>query len=266
LLTLWRYQHVHMFVRSNSVAEFFKSLWRFALLFVLATMDPSMEFGREVERYATFEDCRREYSRTPPAIAVVPMECSPVTDDDGDDGVLKLVREFEAMADLVQTLNTHEVSLPDLQSRASVASQEPAVMTTAPVTPPLPPWHKPRKIAAPSSSHDPQEQPEQQQDHRQDQDWHGGEWQYHPWHARNGSWHDRGWQDWNNDTSSSWGNRAGWNGGREREGISGGRNRVYYAGFYHAKGKGKNAVLRYVELYGEPPAKGTGRCFHERAR
>ena len=116
----------------------------------------------------------------------------------------------------------------------------------------------------------PQEQPGQQQDHRDDQGWHDGAWRDDSWpsqHYHAGSWHHGDWQyaSWQN---WSWGNepyRYGTNGGRERSGYSGGSNRVYYKGFYHAKGKGKAAVARYVEAYGEPPAVGTGRCYHEQA-
>ena len=241
-------------------------------LFVLATMDPSMEFAREVERYADLNEL------TPPAnIADLPVSpLSPQTlDGDTDDPRLALVNEFEVLADLAQRLNEHEVSLLELQRRASLAPEEPAVAPIAPQpshTMPQQP-EQPRQIAQPSSSEAPQEQPGQQQDHRDDQGWHDGAWRDDSWPSQRhhaGSWHHGSWHhsDWRRDNNWSWGNepyRYGTNGGRERSGYSGGSNRVYYKGFYHAKGKGKAAVARYVEAYGEPPAKGTGRCYHEQA-
>ena len=215
-----------------------------------------MEFAREVDRYADLNELM------PPAnIADLPV--SPLSPDDVDDAGLALVNEFEMLADLVVCLNEHDVSLPELQRRAVPVSEEPAV---ASIAPPPPPWRttpqqpeQSRQIAQPSSSEAQQEQPGQQQDHHHDQGWHDGAW-------RDGAWHH--WQSsWRSDNSWSEGTpyRYGTNGGRERTGYSGGSNRVYYKGFYHAKGKGKAAVARYVELYGEPPAAGTGRCYHEQA-
>ena len=37
----------------------------------------------------------------------------------------------------------------------------------------------------------------------------------------------------------------------------------YYRGYYQAKGRGKEALLAYVEVFGEPPSKG-GAAFHPR--
>ena len=225
-------------------------------------------FAREVERYAGLNEL------TPPAnIADLPV--SPLSPQTPDDPGLALVNEFEMLADLVQRLNEHEVSLPELQRRATLAPEEPAVAPIAPQpshTMPQQP-EQPRQIAQPSSSKAPQEQPGQQQDHRDDQGWHDGAWRDDSWPSQRhhaGSWHHGSLHhsDWRRDNNWSWGNepyRYGTNGGRERSGYSGGSNRVYYKGFYHAKGKGKAAVARYVEAYGEPPAKGTGRCYHEQA-
>ena len=37
----------------------------------------------------------------------------------------------------------------------------------------------------------------------------------------------------------------------------------YYRGYYQAKGRGKEAVRAFVEVFGEPPSKG-GQAFHPR--
>jgi len=43
------------------------------------------------------------------------------------------------------------------------------------------------------------------------------------------------------------------NGGKGRFGNAGGSNRKWYAGFYAAKGKGKDAIARYIAMYGPGP-------------
>ena len=55
--------------------------------------------------------------------------------------------------------------------------------------------------------------------------------------------------------------RSGVNGGRERRGRPGGQHAEYYAGLYHAKGRGKAAKRKYIEDFGPPPSKG-GNKFH----
>lgn len=50
--------------------------------------------------------------------------------------------------------------------------------------------------------------------------------------------------------------------GSEREiGRSGGSHRHWYAGYYFAKGKGKDAVRAYIDRHGPPPGRG-GPGFH----
>jgi hypothetical protein len=53
--------------------------------------------------------------------------------------------------------------------------------------------------------------------------------------------------------------RTGKGGGTVRWGNSGGEHRQWYSGYYRAKGKGKEAVKRYLERFGEPPSKKAGK-------
>ena len=57
--------------------------------------------------------------------------------------------------------------------------------------------------------------------------------------------------------------REGVNGGRVREGESGGAKRGYHIGYYRAKSKGKGALRLYVGLHGWSGSKG-GKAFHRR--
>ena len=50
--------------------------------------------------------------------------------------------------------------------------------------------------------------------------------------------------------------RSGINGGRNRYGTSGGKNKAYYHAYYAAKGKGKAAVVAFKRTYGKPPSSG----------
>ncbi len=59
--------------------------------------------------------------------------------------------------------------------------------------------------------------------------------------------------------------RSGKGGGRDRDGVSGGKNKVYYAGYYSAKARGKAALAQYKLKYGEPPTSG-GSAYHARSR
>lgn len=55
--------------------------------------------------------------------------------------------------------------------------------------------------------------------------------------------------------------RSGAMGGYQRWGNSGGANRDYYKAYYRAKGKGKEALKKFVAEVGPPPSSG-GSSFH----
>ena len=57
--------------------------------------------------------------------------------------------------------------------------------------------------------------------------------------------------------------REGRAGGRQRWGSSGGSNREYYRGYYLAKGRGRDALEAYMDIYGPPPTQG-GQAFHQK--
>ena len=78
-------------------------------------------------------------------------------------------------------------------------------------------------------------------------------------------WQERGPDPTQADAPSTWLGqtaRSGKNGGLKRYCTSGGTHRKYYVGYYRAKGKGKAAILAYVQKYGPPPSQG-GKSFHE---
>ena len=58
--------------------------------------------------------------------------------------------------------------------------------------------------------------------------------------------------------------RSGINGGRDRKGEPGGRNKDYYKMLYGIKAnKGKAAMQRFIDMFGQPPGSG-GAKFHDR--
>ena len=116
-----------------------------------------------------------------------------------------------------------------------------------------------------------------------DQDWsswEGGDWvedtsgSSSTWEApTSGNWEDTSWSSWRAPTSN-WTDvgkggrmlepqRSGVNGGRDRKGEPGGRNKDYYKMLYGIKAnKGKAAMHRFIEMFGQPGSGGAK--FHER--
>ena len=111
--------------------------------------------------------------------------------------------------------------------------------------------------------------------------WHHNSEEASPRKSRAEDWQTGWWQDYSDACSEStdasprknrenekW--RHGLLGGRKRHGERGGHDRVYYRGYYAAKGKdkakgkgSKENVQAYIGKWGPPPTRG-GKSFHDR--